>query len=87
MISILFHTQKRHAYNPDRRPTALTELSSLNFTGHFIQDFSDAELHLWFRYWRVGKASRAWGHEMCDNVRACRLRMLIRPGGELYSAT
>jgi hypothetical protein len=24
---------------------------------------------------------------MCDDVRACRLRMLYRPGGELYSAT
>jgi len=39
MISILFHTQKIHAHNSDRRPTTLTECSSLNFTGHFTQDF------------------------------------------------
>jgi len=39
MISTMFHTQKIHAYNLNRRPTTLTECSSLNFTGHFTQVF------------------------------------------------
>ena len=69
MITILFHTQKIHAHNSDRRPSTLTECSSLNFTGHFTQDFfSWRNNPYWARAFSLfGLQEHTWTHHTCQH--------------------